>query len=80
MNIKVLVSCCSDYGLKETTEEVIKELGADATVEKVSDMQTIMAYGVMKAPAIVINEKVKAMGRAPSKAEIKQYIQDELNA
>ena len=27
MNIKVLVSCCSDYGLKETTAEVIKELG-----------------------------------------------------
>lgn len=57
MNIKVLVSCCSDYGLKETTEEIIKELGIDATVEKIKDMQTIMAYGVMKSPAIVINEK-----------------------
>jgi len=80
MNIKVLVSCCSDYGLKETTEEVIKELGIDATVEKVKDIQTIMAYGVMKPPAIVVNEKVKAMGRVPSKDEIKKYIQNELNA
>lgn len=80
MNIKVLVSCCSDYGLKEATEEVINELGITATVEKVSDMQKIMEYGVMKAPAIVINEKVKAMGRGPSKAEIKKYIQDELDA
>nr|WP_319489272.1 thioredoxin family protein [uncultured Caproiciproducens sp.] len=79
MDIKVLVSCCSDYGLKETTEEVIKELGITATVEKIKDMQKIMAYGVMKAPAIVINEKVKAMGRVPSKVEIMKYIQDELN-
>lgn len=65
----------SDYGLKETTEEVIKELGIAATVEKIKDMQTIMAYGVMKAPAIVINEKVKSMGRVPRKDEIKKYIQ-----
>ena len=80
MNIKILVTCCSDYGLQKTTEEVIKELGITAAVEKVSDMQKIMEYGVMKAPAIVVNEKVKAMGRVPSKAEIKQYIQDERNA
>lgn len=80
MNIKVLVSCCSDYGLKETTEEVIKELGITATVEKISDMQKIMAYGVMKAPAIIVNEKVKTMGRVPSKGEIQKYIQEELNA
>lgn len=80
MNIKVLVTCCSNYGLLETTEEIIKELGITATVEKVSDMQKIMEYGVMKAPAIVVNEKVKSMGRVPSKDEIKRYIQDEINA
>lgn len=80
MNIKVLVSCCSDYGLKETVEEVIKEMGIAATVEKIKDMQKIMSYGVMKAPAIVVNEKVKAMGRVPGKNEIKKFIQDELSA
>jgi hypothetical protein len=32
----------------------------------------------MKAPAIVINEKVKSMGRVPSKDEIRKYIQDEM--
>lgn len=78
MNIKVLASCCSDYGLKEKTEEVVKEMGLDTTVEKVRDMKTIMSYGVMKAPAIVVNEKVKSMGRVPSKDEIRKYIQDEM--
>ncbi len=79
MDIKVLVSCCSNYGLEETTEEVLKELAISAKVEKITDMQKIMEYGVMKAPAIVINEKVKAMGRVPSKNEIKKYIQEESN-
>lgn len=80
MNIKVLVTCCSDYGLKETIEEIINEMGITATVEKIKDMQKIMSYGVMKAPGIVINEKVKAMGRVPNKDELKKYIQDEMNA
>lgn len=80
MNIKVLASCCSDSGLIAKTHEVIQEMGIEATVEKVKDMETIMAYGVMKAPAIVVNEKVKSMGRVPSKEEIKKYIQDEMRA
>lgn len=79
MNIKILVSCCSDSGLIAKTDEVIKEMGIDATVETIKDMKTIMAYGVMKAPAIVVNEKVKSMGRVPSKNEIKQFIQDEIS-
>lgn len=79
MTITVLVSCCSDSGLIAKTNEAIKEMGIDAAVETIKDMKTIMAYGVMKAPAIVVNEKVKSMGRVPSKSEIKQFIQDEMN-
>lgn len=52
-------------------------MDVDATIEKVEDIQKIMAYGVMRTPAIVINEKVKAFGRIPSKDEIKKYIQEE---
>lgn len=80
MNIKVLVSCCSDAGLLARVEEVVKELGIAATIEKVKDMQKIMSYGVISAPGIVVNEKVKSFGRTPSKDEIRKYIQDEMNA
>ncbi len=70
--------CCSNCEkLQKLTEEVVKETSAPATVEKVSDMQKIMGYGVMRTPAIVINGKVKAMGRVPGKDKIKKYIQDE---
>ena len=77
MDIKILVTCCSTYGLPEMVQEVVDELGITATIEKVSDLQKIMAYGILKAPAIVINEKVKVMGRVPGKKEIMKFIQSE---
>jgi hypothetical protein len=38
-----------------------------------------MAYGVMMTPALVINEKVIFSGRIPSKTEIKNQIEQEIN-
>lgn len=78
MNIKVLGSGCANCKkLQALAEEVLKEMGVPATIEKVEDIQKIMGYGVMRTPAFVINEKVKAFGRIPGKDEIKKYIQDE---
>jgi small redox-active disulfide protein 2 len=79
MNIKILGSGCANCKkLQALTEEAIREIGAAATIEKVEDMKDIMGYGVMRTPAIVINEKVKASGRIPRKEEIKEFIQNEL--
>ena len=78
MNIKILGSGCANCKkLQAVTEEVIKGIGVEATIEKVEDFQKIMGYGVMRTPALVINEKVKAYGKIPSKDEIKKYIQEE---
>ena len=78
MNIKILgTGCANCKKLQALAEEAVKEIGADASIEKVEDIQKIMGYGVMRTPAIVINEKVKAFGRIPSKDEIKNYIKDE---
>lgn len=78
MNIKILGSGCANCKkLQVLAEAAVKETGVDAAIEKVEDFQKIMAYGVMRTPAIVINEKVKAFGRIPSKDEIKKYIMDE---
>ena len=78
MNIKILGSGCANCKkLQAVTEEVIKGMAVEATIEKVEDIQKIMGYGVMRTPAIVINEKVKAFGRIPGKDEIKKYILEE---
>lgn len=53
--------------------QAVKELDLNATIEKVEDVQGIMAYGVMNTPALVVDEQVKMMGRVPSAEDIKKY-------
>lgn len=75
MNIKILgMGCCNCAKLKEITEEAVKELGIESTIEKVEDMAKIMEYGVMRTPALVVNEKVVVQGRIPKKEEIKKLL------
>jgi len=78
MKIKVLgTGCPSCKILFKNVEEVISEIGIDATLEKEEDIKEIMKYGVMSLPALVINEKVKFSGKNPNKEELKKYILEE---
>lgn len=75
MIVKVLgTGCANCKKLEAHALEAIKELGIDATVEKVEDVQGIMAYGVMKTPALVVDEQVKVMGRVASVEDIKNIL------
>lgn len=71
MNIKILGGGCTNCKkLYANTEMAIKELGIEATMEKVEDFKDIASYGVMKTPALVIDEVVKVSGRVPKVKEI----------
>ncbi|KOA19791.1 hypothetical protein CLHOM_18800 [Clostridium homopropionicum DSM 5847] len=75
MIVKVLGTGCKNCkNLEANAKEAIEELGLDATVEKVEDMKGIMSYGVMRTPALVVDEKVKVMGRVPKVEEIKEIL------
>lgn len=72
LTIKVLGSGCKNcVTLESHAKEAVAQLGMEATVEKVTDMAGIMAYGIMRTPGLVINEQVKVAGRVPSVEEIK---------
>jgi protein-disulfide isomerase len=43
-------------------------------VEKVTDFPTIVGYGVMSTPALVVNEKVVVSGRVPTAAEVRELL------
>lgn len=74
--IKILGTGCSNCkNLEKATINAVTELNANATVEKVEDIQKIMSYRVMRTPALVINEKVALYGRVPSVGELKEIIQ-----
>ncbi|MDD5094931.1 MAG: thioredoxin family protein [Dehalococcoidia bacterium] len=75
MNIKVLgPDCPKCRQLEKTVEEVVKEMGLDITVEKVSDMKKIMNYRILMTPGLVIDEKVVVSGKVPNKVEVTRYI------
>ncbi|MCY6957450.1 thioredoxin family protein [Clostridium brassicae] len=75
MVIKVLgTGCANCKKLEANVKEAVNELGLDASVEKVEDIKDIMAYGVMRTPAIVVDEKVKVMGRVAKVEEIKEML------
>ena len=75
MVIKVLGSgCVSCKKLEENAKEAVRELGLDAVVEKVEDFKEILAYGVMKTPALVVDEQVKASGRVLTVEDVKKYL------
>ncbi|UCH51351.1 MAG: TM0996/MTH895 family glutaredoxin-like protein [Chloroflexota bacterium] len=75
MNIKILGTGCSKcHALQKTTKEVVQELGINATVEEVKDINKIVSYNVLMTPGLVINENVVSSGKVPSKAEVTQLI------
>lgn len=79
MEIKILGSGCSNCTkLEKITKEGIAQLGIEAEVEKVEDMQKIMSYGVMSTPALVINGVVKLVGKVPNKTKIIEILEKEL--
>lgn len=78
MKIKVLgMGCANCTKLEGNVKKAVKEMNVDAEVIKVENMKDIMAYGVMRTPAVVINEKVKAFGKVCTVEEIKKFIEDE---
>jgi small redox-active disulfide protein 2 len=75
MNIKILgTGCTSCKNLEKNTRAAVEEMGIDATVEKVENIMDIMKYNVLRTPALVVDEKVKIMGRVPNVEEIKKYL------
>lgn len=76
MIIKILgTGCANCKKLEANTKKAVEKLGIDATIEKVEDIQEIMAYGVMGTPALVVDEQVKIMGRVASPGEIEKHLQ-----
>jgi small redox-active disulfide protein 2 len=73
--IKILGSgCASCNQLVEAVKAVIAAEGINASVEKVEEIQQIMAYNVISTPALVVDEQVLCKGRVPSREEIKELL------
>jgi len=75
MIIKILGSGCPKCKkLEKNAREAVEQAGVQAEVEKVTDMNDIMDYGVMMTPALVIDEKVVSAGRVLSAKKIVEIL------
>ena len=60
--------------LKHNAEDAVKLAGADAQVEKITDIMQITSFGVMMTPALAIDGEVKAVGKVLSPEDIKKFL------
>ena len=71
MHIKILGSGCPNCKkLEENARKAVETLNLEATYEKVTAIDDIIDYGVMKTPGLVINETLKSAGKVLSVDEI----------
>ena len=76
MVIKILGSGCSKCKkIEENARQAIRQLSGNSIIEKVTDLNQIINYGVMITPALVIDEKVVSMGKVLSPEGIKKLIE-----
>ena len=76
MKIKVLgPGCANCVNLERVTREAVATMGLDAQIEKVTDFATIVGYGVMRTPALVVDEKVVLSGRVPTAAAVRELLE-----
>ena len=77
MIIKILgTGCPKCKKLEENTRQAISSLSGDITIEKVTDLNQIMNFGVMITPALVIDEEVVSVGKVLSADDIKKLIKN----
>jgi len=74
--IQVLgTGCPKCKKLAENAEAAAKESGIEYELEKVTDINEIMKFGVMMTPALAVDGQVKVVGKVPSPEEIKRMIE-----
>lgn len=73
--IRILgTGCPKCIKLAELTEQAAIQLGIDYELEKVTDINDIISYGVMLTPALVVDGEVKIAGSIPSIEQIIDYL------
>lgn len=74
-NLQILgTGCPKCKKLFEATLQVVKELGIEAEVTKVDDINEIIKFGIIMTPALAVDGTVKVAGRIPKHDELKTMI------
>ncbi|MGN1306263.1 MAG: thioredoxin family protein [Faecousia sp.] len=73
--IKVLgAGCKSCHEQYENAKAAVQAMGLSVEVEYITDMQKVTEYGVMRMPALVVNEKVVSMGKVLKPSDVEKLL------
>lgn len=77
MNIKILGSGCKKcHKLEDNVKKTLENNNVTAEIEHVTEIEKIIAFGVMSTPALVINDKVVSSGKLLKEKEILGFLKD----
>jgi len=75
MKIEILGTGCKKcQSLTDNVTAAVAEAGSGHTITKVEDIPSIMAYGMISTPALVVDGEVRVAGRVASVEEIKALL------
>ena len=75
MKIQILgIGCPKCKQTEANAKEALKNLGLDAELEKITDVNEIADFGVMATPALAVDGTVKFSGKIPSVKEIEEVL------
>jgi len=77
MKIQILgTGCLKCNKLAEAADSAAKKLELDYELEKITDINQIMSFGVMMTPAMAVDGQVKVTGKVPSVAELANILKE----
>lgn len=77
MNIKILGPGCPNcQKLEADTKQALGELKMEATIEKITEIQDIISYGIMSTPSLVVDDTVLVAGMVPDVKQIKEALEN----
>lgn len=77
VSVKILGTGCKKcLNLENRVRELVALNNIDAAVEKVTDIQEMVNYGIMMTPGLIINEKVKSFGIIPKDDQLISWLKE----
>lgn len=77
MKIKLQIlgtGCPKCKMLSEHAERAAQELGLDYEIEKITNIEEILAFGALATPALAVDGEIKVVGRVPTTARLKEML------
>lgn len=76
-NIKVLGSGCRNCEVTaKAIAQAAREAGVAIELEKITDLQAIMAFGILSTPGVVVDGQVVHSGGIPGPDQVRSWVND----